>query len=90
MADSEGPDLDVLAKILSTYVAQRRDGKNPKYLYLPPGGVVRLADEITWVINAPQRRDGFPVFCGMVLIERPELAENHLEAFVSENPLDAH
>jgi hypothetical protein len=90
MADSDERDLSVLAKIISTYVTQRQQGKQPKYLYLPPGGIVSLADDLAALCPSVPHPDGFPTFCGMRIIERPELAAHGWDGFVSENPLDAH
>lgn len=89
MADSDR-DLSLLADILDVYVKQMRGGMRPKFLYLPPGGIVSLADDLASLCPSEEHADGFPTFCGMRIIERPDIDCRGYRALLRDAPLEGH
>lgn len=85
MSGSEPRDLSLLIAILQTHQRHVREGKTPRYLYLPEGGTHSLADDVAWMIR--QHDEASAWLASMVLVERPNLGA--LSAYVTEEPLRA-
>lgn len=88
MAIGEPRDLSLLADILETYVAQIRAGQRPRYLYVPPGAVMELADDVRWLLAPHDEASAW--LAEMVMVERPEIEEMGYRALLLEEALPAN
>jgi len=85
---SEPRDLTLLADILREFVRQVGEGPPPRYLYVPPGGTVSLADDIRWLLTANDEASAW--LAGMVMVERPDVVRLGFSALLLRDPLQAN
>lgn len=65
----DSKDLELLISVLQVQQQMLKNGRQPRFLYLPPGGIRRLADKLKFVNEQQPGKDAW--LAGMVLIERP-------------------